>query len=99
MQPSFLSKQALSQLGSALPHTYLLPLGPRAASSHSASVGRRLFSHLQNASACEKVTQLIGWSASPRFALQRGFHVWAVSASASSTAFAPVQALALMHAR
>src|SRR5215218_1002407 len=48
-------------LGAAFPHGYMRPSSPRAAYSHSASVGSRLPIHLQYAAAWYQSTQLRGW--------------------------------------
>jgi len=57
--------------GAAWPHGYTRWSAPRAASSHSASVGRRALRERQKASACDQSTQLIGWlSRSVRAPLQ-----------------------------
>src|SRR5262249_45708906 len=47
-------------VGSSSPHGYLRPSGPRAANSHSASVGRRLPCSLQKSSDISQSTQLMG---------------------------------------
>src|SRR5512140_3843021 len=49
-------------LGSWSPHGYIRPSLPRAAYSHSASVGNRFPAHVQYATAWFQSTQLIGWS-------------------------------------
>jgi hypothetical protein len=53
-------------LGSgALPHGYRFLLRPRAATSHSASLGRRFCAHVQYAPACSGVTPRTGWNSAP----------------------------------
>src|SRR5258706_11408832 len=47
-------------VGASLPHAYFRPSEPRAASSHSASVGRRAPCDAQNVLAAVQSTQFIG---------------------------------------
>src|ERR1019366_602828 len=70
----FLSPQATHSLphalrwadaGSSSPQGYFRPSGPRAANSHSASLGRRLPVSWQNLSAISQSTQLMGCLALP----------------------------------
>src|SRR5262245_50058620 len=56
--PHALSRRAL---GAALPQGWMRPSLPRAAYSHSASVGSRPPLQAQYAAACPQSTQLIGW--------------------------------------
>src|SRR5437870_3740156 len=58
-QPPMLER---SQSTASLPHGYLRPSVPRAAFSHSASVGKRFPTKEQNAFACAHTTQPAGSS-------------------------------------
>src|ERR1700733_13962749 len=51
-----------------LTHGKRRPSGPRAAYSHSSSVGRRFPAHAQYVFACSQSTQLTGFSSPPDFA-------------------------------
>src|SRR5438093_5928650 len=62
--PEDLPKFARAEVGSSLPQGYLRPSVPRAAFSHSASVGKRLPAHVQYARASSQDTYATGSSGS-----------------------------------
>src|SRR5262249_19889580 len=60
------------QTAASLPQGYVRPAVPRAANSHSASVGNRRPRNRQYASAAAAVMQFMGWSSAPRKLLHLG---------------------------
>src|SRR5262245_12969672 len=77
-------------VGSSLPHVYSRSSVPRAAFSHSASLGSRVPDHSQNACTSTKDTWVTGWSSLPstveyaprgvrQVAPSMGFHQWSWS--------------------